>query len=242
MHRTDSVKALINSYRSASFTKVKTGVIDKVLESGASVLGEVINSVNTIASSSAYKSATEGRVWVTRKPDFFVPQVQNNKLQPVKHQHQHTMSSLLKTASQNSVVKPLLNSMYMPSVIRKVDVLNPYVKRLRLEVMTTGSTGLTSVKDIRFDPGQWCDFRLKGQEYPIGGYSFASAARDMPYFELAVQREKNHDKHEAKRNGAMNGATETMTSWIHSDACAEGAEVEIQMGTGTFLLKPDDLL
>ena len=140
------------------------------------------------------------------------------------------------------------------AVIRKVEFLNPFVKRLRLEVTgplavlqkhtsaAPAATEKNGAEQLLFQPGQWADFKLRGDAQLIGGYSFTSSPRDFPFVDFAVQQETlDGDGPSSASSGAAGAGFGTMTQWVHSAECAAGVDVEFRVGDyveNQFLLRP----
>ena len=77
-------------------------------------------------------------------------------------------------------------------------------------------------RDFHFLPGQWIDLRPEGLP-AWGGYSIMGPPSDLPYFELAVRRPKNH----------------LVTKWLYQEAKV-GHSVDIKGGGGSCFYSPQD--
>ena len=77
-------------------------------------------------------------------------------------------------------------------------------------------------KSFQFLPGQWLDLKPEGME-KWGGYSMMGPPSDLPFFELAIRKGKNHPT----------------TKWLYEEAKV-GDTVDIQGAGGKCFYSPKD--
>ena len=99
------------------------------------------------------------------------------------------------------------------AVIKKIKEETPSIRWFLFEVKDNG---------FQFLPGQWLDLKPEGME-KWGGYSMMGPPSDLPFFELAIRKGKNHPT----------------TKWLYEEAKV-GDSVDIQGAGGKCVYFPKD--